>query len=220
MSRSLCRHQSWYGARPALQGAPSRVPEFLALFFPALAARLDVSRARFLDRELFAKAPDGDVREPDVGARVPNRSSPAEEMLVTFAAQCRGAGHAAGGGICCQGTARRRTGCSDGHNERHGAAGVAGGNAAIDCSKRRRRCQEVSKYREVVRHPSATEERPRPSIPVTSADLRLTSRSEAIQRAGDSADASSARLRDAFSARSRRWDRSRASSVSPAPRRA
>jgi len=44
--------------------------EFLELFFPEVAARLDFDRVTFLDREVFTDIPEGSVREPDVLAQV------------------------------------------------------------------------------------------------------------------------------------------------------
>jgi hypothetical protein len=47
-------------------------PEFLHLFFPDRAARLDLSRPEWLDKELFPDPPQGDVRVLDLVARVPH----------------------------------------------------------------------------------------------------------------------------------------------------
>ncbi len=43
--------------------------EFLELFFPDVAARLDFSRVRFLDKEAFTDLPDGSRREADLVAQ-------------------------------------------------------------------------------------------------------------------------------------------------------
>lgn len=40
--------------------------EFLELFYPDVASRLDYSRVTFLDREVFTDVPEGKSREPDV----------------------------------------------------------------------------------------------------------------------------------------------------------
>jgi hypothetical protein len=47
--------------------------DFLELFFPELAARLDFEYLEFPDKELFKGFPDGVSREPDVVARVRTR---------------------------------------------------------------------------------------------------------------------------------------------------
>ena len=51
--------------------------DFLELFSPDVAARLDFTTLEFLDKELFTDFPDGSVREADVVARVetPARAS-------------------------------------------------------------------------------------------------------------------------------------------------
>ena len=43
---------------------------FLELFFPEVAARLDFETMRFIDKEVFANVPKGEVREADVVARL------------------------------------------------------------------------------------------------------------------------------------------------------
>jgi hypothetical protein len=44
--------------------------EFVELFFPQIAARIDFSRVEFLDSEVFTDIPEGDARRPDVVAKV------------------------------------------------------------------------------------------------------------------------------------------------------
>ena len=44
--------------------------EFLELFYPDIAVRLDFNRVTFLDKELFTDLPEGRQREPDVVAQV------------------------------------------------------------------------------------------------------------------------------------------------------
>jgi hypothetical protein len=46
-------------------------PEFLTLFFPERAARFDFGRVEWLDKEVFADPPQGDVLEVDLVARLP-----------------------------------------------------------------------------------------------------------------------------------------------------
>ena len=47
--------------------------EFMEMFFPLAAARLDFSSVDFLDKELFTDVPEGLLREPDLIARVQTR---------------------------------------------------------------------------------------------------------------------------------------------------
>jgi hypothetical protein len=44
--------------------------DFLELFYPDVAARLDFATLEFLDKELFTDFPECSVREADVAARV------------------------------------------------------------------------------------------------------------------------------------------------------
>jgi hypothetical protein len=44
--------------------------EFLELFFPEVAARLDFARVVFLDKEVFTDVPEGSRRELDLVAQV------------------------------------------------------------------------------------------------------------------------------------------------------
>jgi len=56
--------------------------DFLELFFPEAAARLDFETLRFLGKEVFANVPEGEVREADVVARLETRDGERELVLV------------------------------------------------------------------------------------------------------------------------------------------
>ncbi len=56
--------------------------EFLELFFPDVAARLDFDSLRFPNKELFKGFPDGRLREPDVVAEMRSRDGEPEIVLV------------------------------------------------------------------------------------------------------------------------------------------
>ncbi len=56
--------------------------EFLRLFFPDEARRLDVSTARAVDKEVFTDLPEGARREPDVLFEVDTRDGETEIVLV------------------------------------------------------------------------------------------------------------------------------------------
>ena len=56
--------------------------DFLELFFPEAAARLDFETLRFVDKEVFANVPEGKVREADVVARLETRDGKPEIVLV------------------------------------------------------------------------------------------------------------------------------------------
>jgi hypothetical protein len=56
--------------------------EFLELFFPEVAARLDFHSLEFPDKELFKGFPNGAPREPDVVARVRAREGKPEIVMV------------------------------------------------------------------------------------------------------------------------------------------
>ena len=56
--------------------------EFMELFFPEVAARLDFARVTFLDRELFTDLPEGDVREPDLVAQTYTQDGSPELALI------------------------------------------------------------------------------------------------------------------------------------------
>ena len=56
--------------------------DFLELFFPEAAARLDFATLRFVDKEIFANVPAGEVREADVVARLETREGDPEIVVV------------------------------------------------------------------------------------------------------------------------------------------
>ncbi len=56
--------------------------DFLELFFPEAAARLDFETLRFLGKEVFANVPAGEVREADVVARLETRDGESELVVV------------------------------------------------------------------------------------------------------------------------------------------
>ncbi len=60
----------------------SFLQEFLELFFPEAAARLDFDTVRFQDRELFTDFPEGSRREPDVVAEIRTREGETELVVV------------------------------------------------------------------------------------------------------------------------------------------
>jgi hypothetical protein len=65
------------------------LPDFLELFFPEVAERLDFETLRFLGKEVFANVPDGRVREADVVARLETRDGNPEIVLVHVEVQGR-----------------------------------------------------------------------------------------------------------------------------------
>ena len=56
--------------------------DFLALFFPEAAARLNFTTLRIADKEIFANVPAGEVREADVVARLETREGDPEIVVV------------------------------------------------------------------------------------------------------------------------------------------
>jgi hypothetical protein len=56
--------------------------EFLELFFPDIAGKLDFQTLRFLDKEIFANVPEGEVREADIVARLQTREGREQLVLV------------------------------------------------------------------------------------------------------------------------------------------
>jgi hypothetical protein len=56
--------------------------EFLELFYPDVAARLDLARVTFLDKETFTDVPEGSRREADLVAHVFTQSGEPELILV------------------------------------------------------------------------------------------------------------------------------------------
>jgi hypothetical protein len=63
--------------------------EFLALFFPRAAARLDFSRVTFLDKEVFTDFPEGNLREPDLVAQVYTLDGVSELVLLHIEVQAK-----------------------------------------------------------------------------------------------------------------------------------
>jgi hypothetical protein len=63
--------------------------EFLELFFPDEAARLDFGTLRFLDKELFEKIAEGSRREADLVAEVQDLGGAAEIVLIHVEVQVR-----------------------------------------------------------------------------------------------------------------------------------
>jgi hypothetical protein len=61
--------------------------DFLELFFPEVAARLDFQTLRFVDKEVFANVPDGTVREADIVAKLNTREGHPELVLVHIEVQ-------------------------------------------------------------------------------------------------------------------------------------
>ena len=61
--------------------------DFLELFFPEAAARLDFETLRFVDKEVFANVPEGTVREADVIAKLQTREGKPELVLVHIEVQ-------------------------------------------------------------------------------------------------------------------------------------
>ncbi len=61
--------------------------EFLELFYPAIAARLDFQRVTFLDKEAFADVPEGSRREADLVAQVHTLEGEPELLLFHFEVQ-------------------------------------------------------------------------------------------------------------------------------------
>ena len=56
--------------------------EFLELFYPDVAARLDFGRVTFLDKETFTDLPEGSRREADLVAQVYTHEGEPEILLV------------------------------------------------------------------------------------------------------------------------------------------
>ncbi len=59
--------------------------EFMALFFPAFAARFDFSRLEWLDKEFFPDPPQGEVLVADLVARAPLRAPATGELTSALA---------------------------------------------------------------------------------------------------------------------------------------
>ena len=63
--------------------------EFLELFCPEAASRLDFGTLRFLDKELFTNFPEGSLREADVVAEIRTHDGTPELILVHVEVQLR-----------------------------------------------------------------------------------------------------------------------------------
>jgi hypothetical protein len=63
--------------------------EFLELFFPEAAARLDLTEVRFLDKEVFTDLPEGSLREPDLVAETRTKEGEPEVILVHVEVQAQ-----------------------------------------------------------------------------------------------------------------------------------
>lgn len=63
--------------------------EFIELFFPDMAARLDFGRVTFLDKELFTDLSEGDVREPDLVAQTYTQDGTPELALIHVEVQAQ-----------------------------------------------------------------------------------------------------------------------------------
>jgi hypothetical protein len=63
--------------------------EFLELFYPDVASRLDFETTRFLDKELFADVPEGKKREPDLVAEIKTHAGEPELILMHIEIEAR-----------------------------------------------------------------------------------------------------------------------------------
>src|SRR4051794_13263012 len=63
--------------------------EFMELFYPDIAARLDFTRVRFLDKETFTDLPQGDQREADLVAQVYTLDGQPEIILAHIEVEVR-----------------------------------------------------------------------------------------------------------------------------------
>ncbi len=63
--------------------------DFLELFFPEAAARLNFETLRFVGKEVFANVPEGEVREADLVARLETRDGEPELVLIHVEVQAR-----------------------------------------------------------------------------------------------------------------------------------
>jgi hypothetical protein len=82
--------RGWKRCRPAFMAQDQQFKdllqaffgEFLELFYPDVAARLDLARVTFLDKETFTDVPEGSRREADLVAHVFTQSGEPELILV------------------------------------------------------------------------------------------------------------------------------------------
>ena len=70
--------------------------EFLELFYPDIAARLDFGTVTFLDKELFTDLPEGMRRESDIVAQIQTKLGEPEIILVHTEIQTKRTGEMAG----------------------------------------------------------------------------------------------------------------------------
>jgi predicted transposase/invertase (TIGR01784 family) len=63
--------------------------EFLEMFYPDVAARLDFTRVTFLDKEVFTDFPEGSRRELDLVARVYTLNGELEVILIHIEVQAQ-----------------------------------------------------------------------------------------------------------------------------------
>ena len=63
--------------------------EFLELFYPEVAARLNFETQRLLDKELFADVPQGLKREADLVAEIQTHAGEPEVILIHIEIQAR-----------------------------------------------------------------------------------------------------------------------------------
>jgi len=61
--------------------------DFLKLFFPKAAARINFTTVRFLDKELFTDFPEGSLRQADLVSQVETREGAAELILIHLEVQ-------------------------------------------------------------------------------------------------------------------------------------
>ena len=65
------------------------LPDFMQLFFPAQAARLDFATLTFLDQELVVNLPDQALRIPDVVTEVATQTGETEVIIVHVEVEAR-----------------------------------------------------------------------------------------------------------------------------------
>jgi len=65
------------------------LPEFMQLFFPKEAKRLDFSTLTFLDKELMINLPDQTLRVPDIVAEITTKDGEAEIIIIHIEVEAR-----------------------------------------------------------------------------------------------------------------------------------
>jgi predicted transposase YdaD len=63
--------------------------DFLKLFYPEVAGKVDFRTVHFLDKELFTDVPEGSRREPDIVAQIKTHDGSPEIVLVHVEVQLR-----------------------------------------------------------------------------------------------------------------------------------